>query len=359
MSAIHQFVAGFNNGDAISNEARILRDIFRKWGFRSEIFCENRRILPGLRREVADISQAAAQCNGDDVALLHLSIGSVVNEAFAALRCRKAILYHNVTPARYFEAVNQETARTLARGREQLQRLAGAAAVNMADSKFNAAELVEAGYRDVRVLPLVLNLDLLKTNPDPTTLRRFDDSRVTVLFVGRCVPNKRIEDALRVFHIFQRNVEPQSRFIHAGSWAGTERYYYLLQTMAKELGLVHCHFAGAVTQPQLNAVYARANLFLCMSDHEGFCIPLLESMVHDVPVVAYAAGAVPETLDGAGVLAMDRQYEMIAEMMGRVVRDAGLRSAIIRGQQERIARYRSRNLEEELRGHLAPILSAS
>lgn len=356
MAAIHQFVAGFSNGDAISNEARVLRGIFRGWGFQSDIFCETRRILPELRREVQDVSACAAGCQPGDIVLLHLSIGSMVNDMFASLRCRKAILYHNITPALFFQTVNRQTAQILAQGREQARALAGAAAVNMADSAFNAEELAALGYRGVRVLPLLLDLGMLLSKPDPGTRARFLDDKTNVIFVGRCVPNKRIEDALRAFHCFQRTVEPNSRFIHAGSHAGSERYYYFLQTMAKELALRDCIFAGQVTQPQLNALYSVADLFLCMSEHEGFCIPLLEAMQHDVPVLAYAAGAVPETLDGAGVLFGEKDYPPVAEMMGRLTSDATLCESIRRGQQERLERYRGRNLEQELRAHLAPLL---
>ena len=356
MAAIHQFVAGFSNGDAISNEARVLRNIFRGWGFASDIFCETRRILPELRREVQDASAFASVCRPEDIVLLHLSIGSVVNEVFASLNCRKAILYHNITPMHFFQTVNRQTAMILARGREQTRALAGAAAVNMADSAFNAAELAELGFRDVRVLPLLLDLDMLRSKPDAAMLAHFRDNKTNVLFVGRCVPNKRIEDAIMAFHSFQRTVEPNSRFIHAGSYAGTERYYYALQTMVKELALRDCMLIGAVTQAQLNALYGAADLFLCMSEHEGFCIPLLEAMQHDVPVLAYAAGAVPETLDGAGVLVREKNYPQIAEMMGKLKNDAAFRGAVQCGQQERLNRYRSRNLEQELRAHLEPLL---
>jgi glycosyltransferase involved in cell wall biosynthesis len=359
MPAIHQFVAGFNNGDAITNEARVLRGIFRAWGFESDIFCESRRVLPQLRKEALDVSVCATAAKPQDAVLLHLSIGSPVNDAFAALRCRKAILYHNITPSHYFDAINPQTALVLAKGRRQLRALAGAAAVNMADSRFNAEELAEAGYSAVRVLPLLLDLDMLKTEPDRATLHRYDDGKVNVLFVGRGAPNKRIQDALLAFFHFNRYVEPHSRFIHVGSFAGTERYQAFLLAMAKELDMDAYRFAGPTTQPQLNAFYGCASLFLCMSEHEGFCIPLVEAMLHDVPVMAYAAGAVPETMDSAGVLVKEKNYGQIAEMMGRLTRDKALRAAIIEGQRARLARYRQRDLAAELRQHLAPLLAGS
>lgn len=356
MPAIHQFVAGFSNGDAISNEALVLREVFRSWGFASEIYSEAKRILPELRKEAHEVGTYLPGSKADDVVLLHLSIGSEVNRIFPDLPCRKAILYHNVTPSHYFDLINPHTARNLAVGREQIRALAGAAEVNMADSRFNASELEEAGYDRVDVLPLVIDFAALATARDPAVWRRFNDGRTNICFVGRCVPNKRIEDVLLAFHAYCRHVNPNSRLIHVGSFAGTERYYYLLVAQAREMDLHDVEFLGSIPQPWLNAVYACADLFLCMSEHEGFCIPVLESMAADLPVLAYAAGAVPETMDGSGVLVHEKDYPAIAEMMGQLTADSPLRKAVLAGQCRRIARYRARDLAGELRSLLSPLL---
>jgi len=357
MRAIDQFVAGFANGDAISNEAVVMRGIFRSWGFSSEIFCETKRILPELRKESKDIAGYKSLRKSDDIVLLHLSIGSPANDLFASLACRKVILYHNMTPSRYFTAVNRRTSYELSKGQEQARQLAGSAQVNMADSRFNADELTTLGYKDIKVLPLILDLDRLRGAPDAKTLAKYNDGKTNVLFVGRCVPNKRIEDSLKVFFHFQHSVIPDSRFIHVGSFAGTERYHYLLQARAKELGLNNVCFAGSVPQSSLNAFYRCSHVFLSMSEHEGFCIPIIESMLHDLPVMAYSAAAVPETLDGAGVLFSEKRYELIAELMGRIVANAQFRSAVISGQRDRIARYTKRDLASELKQHLTPLLA--
>ena len=203
MRAIHQFVAGFTHGDAISNEARVMRSIFRTWGFQSDIFSETRRILPDLRDEARDVALYRAECKPDDVVLLHLSIGSGVNALFADLPCRKAILYHNITPAEYFKGIQDQIAGLLEQGRRQMKALAGKAAVVIADSSFNARELQDMGYGDVPVLPLVLDLHRLRAHANRYTLDKYGDKLVNVLFVGRCAPNKRLEDGLDAFYYFQ------------------------------------------------------------------------------------------------------------------------------------------------------------
>lgn len=358
MSALHQVCAGFSKGDAISHEALTLRELFLKWGMTSEIFSEGRWIHPALRGEARDAAALPALCRPGDVALLHLSIGSPVNALFRALPCRKAILYHNVTPPAYFDWVKPETARMLRAGLADVRALAGAAAVNLADSRFNAAELGAAGYADVRVLPLVLDRARLAEPADPAEEQSLRDGKRTILAVGRIAPNKKIEDLLAAFAYFQRVEEPDSRLVLAGSWAGTERYYRLLVTLVRNLGLRDVVFRGTVPQPVLHALYAAADVYWCLSEHEGFCIPLLEAMEFGVPVIAYAAAAVPETMDGAGVLLTRKDYPEAAGLTAALIRDGALRERVRLGQRERMSRFWARDLESELRGHLAPLLGA-
>jgi glycosyltransferase involved in cell wall biosynthesis len=275
MRAIHQIVAGFANGDAISNEARTMRDLFRSWGHESHIYSELKRILPELRGDARDLTACKGDFRPDDIVLLHLSIGSDVNDIFPALPGRKAILYHNITPPEYFRGVQEQTAHLLARGRQQAAALAGTAEVVMADSRFNAEEIAAMGHANPQVLPLMLDFSRLRAKADRRILRQYRDGLVNILFVGRCAPNKRIEDLLNAFYYFQRYVQPASRLIHVGSYAGMEQYHALLLTRKRELQLKNVELVGAVRQDELNAYYAVSRAFLCLSEHEGFCIPLL------------------------------------------------------------------------------------
>jgi glycosyltransferase involved in cell wall biosynthesis len=357
MPAIHQFAAGYTPGDAISNETNLFRDIFRRWGYSSEIFSEERCVTPSERTRVLDVDHYAAAATPDDIVLLHLSIGSKVNDVFKQLPCKKAILYHNITPAHYYELANKQTANHLQRGREQVESLSGTATVNMADSHFNAAELEAAGYPPTKVLPLVLDFGMFTQTIDRRTCSKLDDGLKNILFVGRCTPNKKIEDLLYVFAYYQKTIEPRSRLIHVGAHAGTERYYAILKTMTRELGLSNVLFTGAVPQPTLNAYYASADAFLCMSEHEGFCIPLIESMSHNVPILAHASAAVPETLDGSGILMTERSFDLAAELLHQIISNRTLRDSVITQQKERLERYKARDLESELKQHLDPLLT--
>jgi len=355
MKALHQFVSGYSKGDAISNEARYMRTLFRAWGYDSEIFCEAGRILPEFRKDVRDIH--SYNPTADAVVLLHLSIGSLVNDVFASIPGKKAILYHNITPHHYFAAMQPQTAQFLKWGREQMRHLAGTANVNMAVSQYNAIELEENGYRDVRILPIVLDFEHLHVKPDRSIFRHYEDGRTNILFVGRCAPNKRIDDLVMTFEHYHKHIDTNSRLLLVGSYAGTESYYGLVRTLARNHGLSeHVLFKGSATQAELIAFYQLADLFLCTSEHEGFCIPLVEAMHFHLPVLAYDAGAIAETLDGAGVLYREKKMAEVAEMMHRMMTDTALRSAVIAKQDERLKRYQDQNLEELLRSHLAPLL---
>ena len=159
--AIHQITAGYANGDAISNEACVLREVIRGWGFESQIYCERNRTLPELRKDIGDLADLPGHIAPDDVVMLHLSIGCDANLRFSELNCRKVIRYHNVTPSVYFRALNENIANQLAKGRDHVEMLAGVADINTAVSGYDAGELEAAGYSDVQVIPLVLDLDRL------------------------------------------------------------------------------------------------------------------------------------------------------------------------------------------------------
>lgn len=145
--------------------------------------------------------------------------------------------------------------------------------------------------------------------------------------------------------------------IHVGSYTGAEAYYLYIKRMARDLKIdKSIHFTGSIPQNSLNALYRCAKVFLCMSEHEGFCIPLLESMYFGIPVAAYAAAAVPETLANSGVIFTEKNHKELSELLARLVADNQLRRAVINRQQQRIDNYRSFALENTLKQYLAPLL---
>ena len=354
---IHQIVAGYRNYDAISDVANLMRGVFRSWGCDSDIYCSAGNAAPECRDSVRDLATLERDAAPSDIAILHLSIGCEANLVFPKLRCRKVIIYHNITPPEFFSITNKATAATLAEGLSQMKALAGAAELNLADSAFNAAELVEAGYRDVKVFPLPIDLNRFSSGDygpkDIPFDRRGGD--FNILFVGRFAPNKKIEDLVKVFWYLEK-IEPRARLFQIGA-KGADAYSSVVSVYAKALHLQNVHFLDVVPQAALNAAYDNADAFLCMSAHEGFCAPLVEAMLHNVPVFALATSAVPETLGGAGVLfGTPPDYPVIAETIATVLNSPRLKASILRRQAQRIAEIRSRDISAELSTLLKPLL---
>ena len=352
MPTIHQLLAGFRRGDAISDEAVQIRDLCAAHGVPCEIWCPAPNIAPDARAR--DLRNLAAAVRADDVALLHLSIGSAANEVFRGLPCRRAVLYHNVTPPRFFERTNPATAAVLAAGLDAVRDLAGCGADAWADSAFNAAELRAMGWRDPKVFPLLVPAGFARRAPDRGVRARLlsDPPADNILFVGRLAPNKRHDRLLRIYHEY-RKIAPASRLVLAGRTGGMETYLALLRGMAYTLALPDVWFTDYLRPEELAACYATASAFVCASDHEGFCAPLLEAMAWRVPVFAAASAAVPETLGGAGVLFDPATPpETVAATIHRVLRDPALKEAVLAKQDARLARFQARDAWAELRAVL-------
>ena len=169
-------------------------------------------------------------------------------------------------------------------------------------------------------------------------MRRFGDGRTNIIFVGRIAPNKRQEDVIRAFY-FYKQLDPDARLILAGSQTGFENYADRLRDYADKLGLRDVLFTGHVSFPELLAYYRTATAFLCMSEHEGFCVPLVESMYFNVPIAARKAAAVPDTLGGSGLLLEDNDPLVAAKAVERLVRDKKLRDDVIQDQRRRLADF--------------------
>jgi glycosyltransferase involved in cell wall biosynthesis len=171
----------------------------------------------------------------------------------------------------------------------------------------------------------------------------FDDGWVNVMFVGRIIPNKRIEDVIRCFQAYKQAFNPRSRLLLVGSYGGFEKYLAMVQRFVVQVGAQDVHFLGHVANEELAAYYEIADIFLCASEHEGFCVPLVESFHMGVPVLAYAAAAVPATMDGAGVLYTNKHPLHVAALIDAVVSDRDLQDRIIDGQYAALDRLEAKD----------------
>jgi len=249
--------------------------------------------------------------------------------------------YHNLTPLRYFDGWNPVAAWGVAWGRRQLASLAGRAVLGIGDSHYNEAELVAAGYARTTTVPILVPPAWLDVEPDDAVLSRLRTSgaSTTWLFVGRLAPNKAQHDIVKAFAAYRRFHDPGARLLLVGG-TSSDAYELALERFVDRLGLrVAVEITGSVTPESLAAHYAAADVFVVCSEHEGFCVPLLEAWHHELPIVAYDSSAVGETLGGAGLLLPTKDPLTVAAAVARVMGDDSLRKALVAAGRARLAEF--------------------
>jgi len=255
---------------------------------------------------------------------------------------RVVLVYHNMSPSAPFEPWDPAFAGLLDGGRRELAAIRDRVTLALAPSRFSAQELVELGYRDVRVAPLVVDPAVLRaTPPDPATTNHLDTmvEGPVVLYVGQLLPHKRPDFLLEAYHALVTYLLPAVNLIMVGA-GRIHRYQHVVQTFAKELNLSRAWLTGSVTQQQLVSFFRRADLFVTASDHEGFCVPLVEAMAFGLPVIARAQTAVPEVLgDGGLLLPADGSPLLLAEAMATVLTDRAVRDELVERSARRLADF--------------------
>ncbi len=356
MIRIHQVLATLGYGDAIGHEVLGIQRVLRAAGYESEIFVETAD--PRLESLTRDYRELVDYSDRDNLLLHHFSLGSKASRTAFALPDRMALIYHNITPPEYFVGVHRTLARQCFRGRRELRAYADRCDLAMGDSEFNRLDLETLGFPRTAVLPVVPDFSHLDRPPNWLLAGQFDDDWTNILFVGRVIANKKIEDLIRFFHAYHTMFNPRSRLLIVGAQSGFERYLASLNQLVAELGLSHVYFVGHVSDEELVAFYEAADLFLCASEHEGFCVPLVEAFHMQVPVLAFAATAVPATMDGAGVLFEEKDPMHVAALMDAIVSNVALQDAIVEGQLAAVERLRSKDFQGMLLGFMHQILAA-
>lgn len=352
--AVHQVLATLGYGDAIGHEVLGIQRVLRAAGYASDIFVETAD--PRLESLTRDYRELVDASHPDNLLLHHFSIGSKASRTAYALPDRMALIYHNITPPEYFAAVHRTLARQCFRGRREIHAYVDRCDMALGDSEFNREDLELLGFPRTGVLPVVPDLAHLDNPADWLVAQQFDDDWTNIVFVGRVIANKKVEDVIRCFHAYHTRFNPRSRLIIAGVFSVFERYFAALTHMVSELGLQHVHFAGHVSDAELIAYYELADLFLCCSEHEGFCVPLIEAFYKQIPVMAYAATAVPATMDGAGVLFDTKDPGYVAALMDAVLSNAELQDAIVDAQLEAVDRLQAKDFDSTLLGFVSQIL---
>ncbi len=357
---IHQILVAASPGDAITNAALALRNLFRRIG-NSDIYA--RHVHPSMATDVHQLNHYTRRLTArpqDDVLFYHAAIGEPEVCKFLHERSeRLVLLYHNISPHEAFLDYDPAFAGMLEAGRRELEGLRNRTTLAMAVSEFNALDLEVMGYRRVRVAPLVVELDdLVATPPDPGVSHYLEQviTGPVVLFVGQLLPHKRPDAVIKAYHALTTYLRPDAHVILIGN-PRLRRYFHALQAFAQELNLPKLWLTGSVTRERLVAFYRRADVFLTLSEHEGFCVPLLEAMSFRVPIVARSCAAIPETVADAALLLPKHDDSLLAaEVLSAVLEDTRCASDLTARGNERLKHYDPDRCRAMLLSHLESVL---
>jgi glycosyltransferase involved in cell wall biosynthesis len=343
---VHQVLPSLHVADASGAHTLHARDALRAAGFHSEVFVDM------VDAPLADEARSFAELDGfvvpDATAIVYqLAVGSRLVDQLIARKEPLIVNYHNLTPASFFWKWAPDWLDAVALGRSQLHALAERATHAIAVSKFNERDLRGAGYLSTSVVPPFVDVasftPALAEHPENPENHephgRNDERPTTLLFVGKLLPHKAAHDLVSALAAYRKAYDPRARLVLVGghpvaSYAAAVREY------ADALGLGGAIvLTGATSNEELASAYATASVFVCLSEYEGFCFPLLEAMSHGLPVVAYAAGAVPDTLGYGGIILADKSGPAIAAAVHRVVTDGALRAKLVSAGHERLRTF--------------------
>jgi len=320
-------------GDAIGNDTLALNETLKTNGYDADIYVVH--VDERLKKEVKLLDQYKPQ--KDDMIIYHMSTGNDMNYKVSEYPGTLVVMYHNITPPHFFELYDKNSVEVCSSGLRAAKYLGKKASYCLADSEFNRQELMGMGYGcPIEVLPILIAFDDYKKKPNEKTVQKYKDGYTNIVFTGRVAPNKKHEDLIAAFYYYKKYINPESRLILVGRYDFFEGYYDRLKKYVERLGVEDVIFTGQVKFNDILAYYTVADVFVCLSEHEGFCVPLVEAMMFDVPVIAYDSCAVGETLGGSGFLLEDKSPAVVAHAVHRVLTDETLKKMIINEQRKRL-----------------------
>ena len=357
MKAIHQFLPTLYPGDAVGNHTLEAQRLLHGLGLESEVYAQT------VHHTVEGKAQLFQKYTGgpDTAVIYQLAVGSVLADLLMARPEPLVVDYHNITPGRFFDEWDPPISHAVEWGRSQMAAMASRCRLGLGDSEFNRAELEANGYRPTAVAPILLDLDAFDADLDEAIATRLarlkDKGGADWLFVGRITPNKCQHDVVKAFAAYRRHYDPDAR-LHIVGGIASDPYAAALRGFVRRLGLNSCvELTGPVSAGGLAAHYRAADVYVCLSEHEGFCVPLLEAMHHGVPIVAFGVAAVPETLGDAGICLPDKTPTLVAQAVHRVLTDAALRSQLLAAGTGRLQLFTLEKTRARFLEAIEPVLT--
>ena len=354
---IIQILPTLSFGDAIGNDTLALKGAIRDMGYETEVYAENidKRLPAGSGLDISKLSGLKK----DDIILYHKSTGTDLTFRIDEFKCRRIMIYHNITPPEFFRPYSPAATALTEYGYKGVEYLKDKIDYCLAVSSYNRSDLLRMGYTcPIDIRPILIRFEDYKQTPDEETIRKYSDGKKNLIFVGRIAPNKKQEDVIRAFYHYKK-LNPKSRLILVGSYSGMENYYNRLVKYAAALGLKDdVVFTGHIKFSAILAFYRIADVFVCMSAHEGFCVPLAEAMFFDVPIVALDTSAISDTLGGSGFLVDDNDPVFVSRVIDRVLNDEALRNELISGQRRRLKDFSYEKIRDTFTEQLKNFIAA-
>ena len=356
MSGIHHFVPVLHRGDAVGRHTLRLRDASRARGFHSEIYVDT--VDPETAAETAPVLSYAGAAEKGDVVVYQFATASAMAPWLAGRSETLVVNYHNITPPELMAPWDNHLALGQLRAQGDLRLLAPRTALAVADSAYNQAHLAQAGFATTAVIPPSAALDPTVT----TATGRAEPpggGGARWLAVGRVSPNKAIESTIAALAVARAHGDPAATLQVIGKPA-TDSYVAALHRYVAEMGLADAvTFAGHASDATVASAYAAADVLVVTSEHEGFCVPVVEAMGAGLPVVAFDQGAVPEVLGGAGALVSDKDPYALAAAIADLLADAPRRAALREAARRRLAELDLESAADRFVSLLTPLLEGS
>ena len=338
---IYQIVPSLSYGDAIGNEVIAIDKLIKLVSYDTMVFADYVDPRINIQADIYNKNKFCSELSNEDIVIYHKATGSHFSEDIKEFKCRKIMIYHNMTPKEFFEPYNKKTSLELENGIKQLENLKGYIDYIFADSEYNKLELEEIGFKcKIDVQPLIIDFEEYERKPNEDIIKRYSNDGTNIIFTGRIAPNKKQDDVIKAFYYYKNYIDKHAKLFLVGSYSGTEKYYAKLKGFVKQLKLNDVYFTGHIQFEDILAYYKIADVFLCMSEHEGFCVPLLESMYFDVPIIAFNCSAIPYTLGDSGVLLGSKNYIEYSEVIRRIMEDSKYKEEIIGKQRKNLQRFK-------------------
>ena len=345
---IIQLVSSLLYGDGIGNNVLAIDEILKQEGFDTHIYALD-IASSKIPADKASYINEIGTLTPDDVIIYHVGSASPLSKFIKNCQCRKVMIYHNITPPDFFLPYNKDAYKSCQKGLEEVKDLKNTFELVITPSEFNKSDLINMGYTcPIIVVPILIPFDDYKKTPSEEIINKYNDDLTNIIFVGRISPNKKQEDVIKVFSEYQRNFNPNSRLFLVGHGNGLELYETRLKDFVKKLGTKNVIFTGHIKFNEILAYYHLSDLFLCQSEHEGFCIPLAEAMFFQKPIVAFDSSAIAWTLGDGGFILKEKNSLLTAGVINRILTDASLKEEILRLQNERLADFQHEKIKKQL-----------